>query len=169
MSTDDPDLPVHAISRVEDRERLLAEALAHVEELEEQYKVIPADPTPRGRWKVPVALTLLGLAVILALAPPSWLAGTPDAVPTESQWERGLRAAMLLQAVQVEAFRAREGRLPAHLSELPSPLPGLSLVRSSPRVYQIIGRRPDGSTVIYDSARPSPAFEAAAPWLEGGR
>lgn len=166
LSAEDPDLPTHRISRVEDRERLLAEALAHAEALEEQYKVIPADPAPTGRWKTPVASAVFALALVVALVPPSWLAGGEAPRPTEGDRDRGLRASMLLQAHQVEAFRVREGRLPEHLSELPATFPGLALVRSNNRVYQIRGRRADGSVEIYDSSQPSPVFIQAAPWAE---
>lgn len=164
LSAEDPDLPTHTISRIEDRERLLAEAMAHAEALEEQYKVIPADPAPRGRWKTPAASAIFALALVVAFVPPSWLAGREAPRPTVGDMDRGLRVSMLLQAQQVEAFRVREGRLPEHLSELPVTFPGLDLVRSNNRVYQIRGRRADGSVEIYDSSQPSPVFAHVAPW-----
>lgn len=164
---DDPDVPVHRISRVEDRERLLAETMAHAEAMEAQYKVVPIEPAQLGgRWKAPVATVLFFLAVVVGFFPPAWLAGAPPAVPTEGEMDRGLRAAIYLQVQLVEAFRHREGRLPADLTELPQALPGLTLVRSNNRVYQIRGYREDGSVVVYDSARPSTAFEAAAGWMQ---
>ena len=164
VSNPEPDTPVHRISRVEDRERLLAEALAHAEAQEAQYKVLPADEPLRGRWKTPLALFILVLAAWVALAPPRWIAGAPAPGPTAGDLDRGLRAAIWTQARQVEVFRLREGRLPEHLSELPAQMPGLILVRSNNRVYQIRGRSQDGELVVFDSAQPSPAFQAAAPW-----
>lgn len=164
MSAEEPELPTHRISRVEDRERLLAEALAHAEALEEQYKVLPADPAPTGRWKAPVASAVVVVALVVALVPPMWMSGREAPRLTAEEVDRGLRASMFLMAHQVEAFRAREGRLPDHLSDLPATLPGLAFVRSNNRVYQIRGRRADGTVEIYDSSHPSPAFMAAAPW-----
>lgn len=164
LTAEDPDQPVHRVSRVEDRERLLAEALAHAEAMEEQYRVIPADEPLVGRWKTPLATLGFVVAALVAIFPPAWLAGPPAPVPTPGEVDRGLRAAMYLQVQQVEAFRAREGRLPETLSELPSRIPGLRLVRSNNRVYQLRARRGDGSVLIYDSAQPSPSFAAAALW-----
>ena len=169
MSDEEPDLPVYRISKVEDRERLLAQAMAHAEAQEAQYKVIPADAPLRGRWKSPLAWGVFCLAAVVALFPPGWLAGRPAPTPTAGEWDRGVRAAVYLQAQQVEAFRLREGRLPDTLDELPAQIPGLAFVKSNNRVYQIRARRLDGTLVVYDSALPSTAFSAAAGWGgEGG-
>ena len=165
MTNPEPDTPVHRISRVEDRQRLLAEALAHAEAQEAQYRILASDEPVRGRWKAPLALLVLGLAAWVALAPPGWIAGPDAPRPTEGDRERGLRAAIWMQAHQVEVFRLREGRLPEHLSELPVQMPGLILVRSNNRVFQIRGRRPQGGLLVFDSAQPAPGFETAAPWM----
>ncbi|MHB1194605.1 MAG: hypothetical protein ACYC6F_16390 [Longimicrobiales bacterium] len=163
MTNTEPDTPVHRISRVEDRERLLAETLAHAEAQEAQYKVLPAGEPEHGRWKASLAAVLLVLAAWIALTPPRWIAGAEAPFPTAGERDRGLRAAIWMQARQVEVFRLREGRLPEHLSELPVQMPGLTLVRSNNRVFQIQGRLADGELLVFDSAQPSPAFEAAAP------
>ncbi len=165
MTDTRPDPPVHRISRVEDRERLLAEALAHAEAQEAHYKVLPADEPEHGRWKTPLAVLLLLVAAWIALTPPRWMAGADAPRPTAGERDRGLRAAIWIQARQVEVFRLREGRLPEHLSELPVQMPGLTLVRSNNRVYQIRGRLADGEILVFDSAQPSPAFVASAPLL----
>lgn len=165
MSPEEPDLPVHRISRAEDRERLLAEAMAHAEAQEAQYRTLPAEPPAAGRWKTPAAWAIAGLAAIVAVAPPAWLAGPDAPRPTPGERDRGLRAALYLQAQQVEAFRARAGSLPATLEELPQHFHGLVLVRSNNRVFQIRGWHEDGRLLVYDSADPAPAFEAAAGWL----
>jgi len=169
LTLEDPDPPDDSLSRVEDRERILADVLAHAEVQEAQYKALPATEPVGGRWKLAVASLLFALATWVALVPPAWVAGAAAPLPTEGDLERGLRAAIYLQVQQVEAFKLREGRLPSQLSELPVELPGLTLVRSNNRVYQIRGRRPDGVVVVYDSGRPSPAFEAAAEgWIVAG-
>ncbi|HKJ02882.1 MAG TPA: hypothetical protein VJ997_10520 [Longimicrobiales bacterium] len=162
MNVDDRDLPIHEMSRVEERERLLAETLAHAEAQEAQYRVLPADEPRYRRGKTVVALLLFVVAAVLWVAPPRWVAGPPPPSAELGDLERGLRAAVYLQATQVEVYRLRNGRLPEELSELPTHLPGLSLVRSNSRVFQILGRRPGGEVLVYDSAHPSPGFASAA-------
>lgn len=161
MNQDDQASPVLRVSNVEERERLLAQALAHAEALDTQFRVLPAGDPRRGRWKSPVALLLFVVAGLVAVLPPSWMAGPPPPSIQEQDLERGLRAMIYLQAVQVEAFRMRTGRLPDDLAELPTPAPGLRLVKSNTRVFQISGRRPGGDMMVYDSAYPDPEFPAA--------
>ena len=106
---------------------------------------------------------LVALAAWLSASPPAWLRGDPPAAPTVQDQARGLRAHLFLQAQQIEAFRLREGRLPASLDEVPGAAGDLRYVRSNNRVYQLVAS--DGrATVVYDSARPDPAFAQAAPW-----
>ena len=159
---DDPDDPAQRISLPEERERLLAEAMAHAETQEAHYKVLPADEPIHGRWKKPLAFLVLVLAGVSAAFPPAWIGGAPLPSIQEDDLERGLVAAVYLQALQVEAFRLHNGRLPDDLAEVPAHLPGLRFVKSNNRVYQILGRRPDGEVLIYDSAQPAPDFAAAA-------
>ena len=68
-------------------------------------------------------------------------------------------AALQLQARQIEVFRARHGRLPRTLDEVPVRIPGIRFVRSNGRVYQLVAARPNGRALVYDSARPDPEFE----------
>jgi hypothetical protein len=169
MNVDDGDPPVPGMSRVEDRERLLAETMAHAEAHEAQYRVLPADGPTWGRGKASVALFIFVVAAVLWVAPPRWVAGPPPPSAQEGDLERGLRAAVYLQATQVEVYRLRNGRLPDDLADLPTRLPGLSLVRSNSRVFQILGQRPGGEVLVYDSAHPSPGFASAASgWTAGG-
>jgi hypothetical protein len=165
VSVDDPQPPTHRISRVEDRERILAEAMAHAEEQDAQYR-LPMEPRRRQPpWKAAVALLLLVVAGSLALRPPAFLRGPPPAVVTPAEREQGIRAALYLQAQQVEAFRIERGRLPASLAEVSVRFPYMEYVRSNSRTYQLVVRRPDGSTAVYDSAVPGPGFAAlVAPW-----
>lgn len=158
---DDPDDPTERISRVEERQRILDAAMAHAETQEAHYKVIPADERIHRRWKRPLAFVILVLAGALAAFPPAWIGGASPPSIQEEDLERGLVAAVYLQALQVEVFRLRNGRLPDDLAEVPSHLPGLQFVRSNSRVYQILGRRPGGEVLIYDSAQPAPDFAAA--------
>jgi hypothetical protein len=166
LSIDEQDQPVHQISRLEDRERILAEALAHAEQQDEQHRIhFPVDPR-RGRWKTPVAMAVLVVAAVIAAFPPRWVAGAPFPVPAPAQLERGLRMALFLQAKQVEVYREREGRLPRSLDEVGARFDDLRFVRSSSRVFQIVGHRPDGTPLVLDSARPTPGLDRAmASWL----
>jgi hypothetical protein len=165
VSPDDREPPDHRISRVEDRERLLAEAMAHAEEQEAHYR-LPMEPRRREPlWKWAVALLLFVVAGSLALGPPALLRGPRPAAVTPGERERGIRAALYLQAQQVEAFRLQRGRLPSSLAEVSVRLPGMEYVRSDSRTYQLVVRRPDGGTVVYDSAVPRRGFAGlAAPW-----
>jgi hypothetical protein len=169
LSPEEQDPPVHRISRPEDRERILAEALAHAEEQEERHRIRYPDDPRRGRWKSPVALGILVIAVLIAAFPPRWLASQPLPVPTPAQLGRGLRIALYVQAGEIEAFRAREGHLPRSLDEVDARFDDLLFVRSSGRVFQLVGRAPDGGTLVFDSARPGPDLDRdAASWLGVG-
>ena len=162
MTVDDQDTPIHRISRVEEREKLLAEAMAHAEAQEAQYKVIPADDPLTGLWKTPLALVVFLIAGVVGVFPPEWVAGPPIPSVQSSDLERGLRAAIYLQATQVNVFRLRNARLPHDLAELPVRMPGLRLVNSNNRVFQILARTPDGELLVYDSAHPSPSFASTS-------
>ncbi len=168
MSPNDLDPPTDRASRAEERERLVAEVAAIAETKDIQFQRLPPGPTKRGGWKMPVALVLFLLAVSVAAFPPRWLAGEATPSPTSDELQRGLRAALYLQAEQVEVFRSREGRLPRALDEVSVRIPGIRFVRSNSRVYQLVGFLTDGDPVVYDSARPTDEFDAvAAGWLEG--
>lgn len=161
---------VPEVSRAEERERLLAETLAHATAREEAFREPPVEAGRASWWKVPLALLILLAAGWMAASPPSWLA--PATAPTlpPGELERGARAALYLQAREIDAYRRLRGRLPDSLEELPARFDGVRYVRSDNRVYQLIGTRPDGSSLVYDSAHPAPGFAAVSQgWGEGGR
>lgn len=155
---DDQDVPEHRISQIEERDRILAEALAHAELKEHQHRIRFPDPRGGG-WKVPTALVLFATAALIAAFPPSWIPTPPPPVPSAFEQEWGLRVDLWLQAAQIDVFRAREGRMPASLAEVPVRIPGLRFVRSNERVYQLVAWRSDGTAIVYDSAHPSPGME----------
>lgn len=165
MSSDDRDPPAYRVSRPEDRARVLAEAMAHAEAQEAQFKAVPATPGRGPRWKGPTAMVLFGVAAALAVFPPGWLGPPRPREPTDAERVRGLRTELYLQAQQIEAFRMREGRLPDSLDEVPARFGDVRFVRSNSRVYQLVGHGPDGSRLIYDSARPDPVFRGVAAQL----
>ncbi len=152
-------------SSQEERDRLIAEALAHAEARDALYRP-PTEILPSGRWRGALALVLLVLSGILAAAPPSWLRGAPRPSVSDQERALGVRVALELQAEQIDAFRQRTQRLPADLTELPAALPGIRFVRSDDRLYQLVGYGPDRRPVVLESIRPGPdAREAASAFL----
>ncbi len=165
MTRSDHDPSKTFVSREEERQRVLAEALAHASAQDEAFRQPSEQVQPTGRWKTPLALVLLLLAAVVAAFPPSVL--TPGARPElrQSDLAQGARATLYLEAQQIEAFRLMRGHLPASLEELPDRIPGVVFIRSNNRVYQLVTRRPNGSNLVYDSAHPAPGFAmAAAGW-----
>lgn len=173
MKPDQDDIPVIDLteeleeagvdqSSAEAREAVLAEALAHAATLEAQYRQPLPETRRTGVWKAPLALVLLVISASILAFPPSWAVGDPAPTLTEQQLDRGARAALFLQAQQVEAFRVKEGRLPGSLDELDVTLPGISFVRSNNRIFQLVTPGPAGGPVIYDSTRPAQEFEDLA-------
>lgn len=168
MSPNDLDPPTDRASRAEERERLVAEVAAIAETKDVQFQRLPPGPARQGGWKMPAALVILLLAVVVAAFPPLGQGGETTPGPSTEELQRGLRAALYLQAQQVEVFRIREGRLPRSLDEVPVRIPGIRFVRSNNRVYQVVGFLADGDPLVYDSARPTGEFDAVATgWLEG--
>lgn len=141
----------------EDRDRLLRAALAHVEMQEAVYRV-PTETSTRRRRSAGVTAAVLVVALWVAVAPPAIL--VPPSAPGVDTADRieGVQTALWLQVQQIEAFRVENGRLPDELSELRYPLAGMTYVRSSSRLYQVVARAPDGSPISYDSASPDPVF-----------
>lgn len=154
MATEDASSP-------EERDRLIAEALAHAEARDAAYRP-PSELPPSGRWRSLLAMALLALSGVLAAAPPPWLRGEDRPEVTEADRALGVRVSLELQAAAVEAFRIRHQRIPAGLDELPGTLPGLRYVRSGDRVYQLVGYEPAGRAVLYDSHLPSDEVQDAA-------
>lgn len=146
------------VSSPEMRTRLLAEALAHAEHKDARYRIPFSRAAAVGRWKALAGTVILLLAGMVALVPPDWTRPEPPAELTAEERLRNVRAALLLQAQQVEAFRVRTQRLPSTLDEVGARLPGVRYVRSGTRAYQLVAFDPSGSAVVYDSTNPGPAF-----------
>ncbi len=145
-------------STPEERAFLLAAALAHAEMQEARYRV-PLEVRKTAQWKSALALAIFGLAALFAIAPPGIVVPAPPAQIRSGDMLYGIRVALLLQAEQIEAFRAREQRLPDSLDDLAARLPGVRYVRSSNRLYQLIAYTARGDAVVFDSAATSPEFE----------
>lgn len=138
-------------STPEERARLVADALAHAEALDERYR--PPETLPSPKWKGPLGSVLLLVAGLLAVRPPAPL--VPPARPGVSEDARaiGARTSLALQAAEVEALRSWHQRLPT-VDELGPLLPGVRYVRSNDRVYQLVAYGPDRSTLVFDSTEP---------------
>jgi len=162
---EEPDAPTHRVSSDEDRAQILAEALAHAEAQEAQYRLPLSDARPPGRWKSLLATVTFVLAGVIAAAPPSWLLADPPAPVTAGERLRGTRATLFLQAQQIEAYRMQNQRLPRSLEELPMRVPGVRFVRSNNRVYQLVAFTRNGETTVYDSTRPEEFELVAAGWI----
>jgi len=162
VGTDDGDAEVLDMSSSEDREAVLAEALAHAAMQDAQYMQPLTEAKPPGRWKTPLAMVVFAMSAYLLTFPPPWLAGEDPPAVSRIAREQGVRAALFLQAQQIEAFRIRQGRLPRTLEETEGALGGIQFVRSNARVYQLVAPGPDGPNIIYDSSRPTDDFLTAA-------
>lgn len=153
----------------EDRDRLLAAALAHVEMQDAMYRVSTEPNHQASSWKAAAAAILFLLATATAANPPGWVVPEAPATLTTADRLDGVRLTLLLQLQQIEVYRVREGRLPDALTDLPIVLPGVRFVKSNNRVYQLVAHAPDGEAVLYDSAAPAPWFdEVAARWTSTG-
>jgi hypothetical protein len=147
------------LSKPEERDRLIAQALAHAETQDARYRQrIGTDQT--GRWKGLLATIVFVIAGYVAAAPPAWVRGEGGPAITESDQLRGVRVSLLLQAREVETFRAFNQRLPESLDELSGRLPGISFVKSGQRVYQLFAFTPAGQRVVYDPVSMDADFEA---------
>lgn len=141
---------------------MLAEVLADASAQDEAFGRPAVGRRRTDRWKASLAVLLLVLAAYLGAAPPSWITPGPAPMLRPRDVDRGTQAALYLEAQQIDAFRVTHGRLPYTLDELAERVPGVVFIRSDNRLYQLVARRPDGSPLVYDSARPAPGFAAAA-------
>lgn len=149
------------LSREEERDRILAETLEHVTARDAAFRRLSPEVERPAPWKVPLALLFLLTAAYVAASPPAWLTPAPAPELAAAALERGARAALFLQAQEIDAYRALHGDLPASLEELPARFPDVRFVRSDNHVYQLVTRGSDGSNLVYDSAHPGPAFATA--------
>ena len=165
LSESDEDVPLIDLGAMPDRESVLADAMAHASLHESKYRLPPSDTKQTAVWKTPVAMIVFMLSAYLLAFPPQWMTG--DGLPSidSRTRENGARAALFLQAQQIEAFRITRGRLPGSLEEVQGSVKGIRFVRSSSRVFQLVVPGEDGINIIYDSSRPVEEFAgAAAAW-----
>ena len=156
---DEDVLDLGDVSDPDERDRLLASAMAHAEMQEARYRVT-TDAGAAGRWKGTIASMIFLIALVVLVRPPGFLVPDPPATLTAEDNLFGVRVTLLLQAEQIEAYRTREEQLPRSLAEVDARFPDVRFVRSSSRLYQLIAYTLEGEAVVYDSATPDPAFAA---------
>lgn len=110
--------PYHAreTSTGQEAAEVVAAVLKHAAERDLAAKQ-KAPPKQQPKWMLPLGLNLGVLAVYLLIAPPAWVVVNPIAAPPEEEAIQGTRTAVYFATVKIDAFRAREGRLPATLVE----------------------------------------------------
>jgi hypothetical protein len=168
VEVEDLDADLGPTSTPEARARILAAALAHAEMQEARYRV-PTLSRRTGHIKATLAFAFLATAGFVALVPPPLVVPTPLPTLSVADRDRGSRLSLLLQAQQIEAFRAVELRLPTSLDEAGASVPGIRYVRSSNRLYQLVAYTEDGRAIVYDSSAPGPEFGALSPSWAGER
>jgi hypothetical protein len=146
----------------EQRDRLLAAALAHVEMQDAVYRVRTSSGLSRSRLKATSTYILLVVALIVAIVPPGFIVPAQPTRVTNADREYGIRVAMVLEAQQIEAFRVETQRLPDSLEEVPNGLPGIRFVKSGARLYQLIAYLPSGEAIVYDSEALTADFQRIA-------
>ncbi len=152
----------------------MASALADVlEDQATKAKRRAKAPRPTERRAGPAILGLLAvLATVSAylwFGNPAWLQpDPPEPLPLLVQ-DAGLRMEVYLQALRVEEFREREGRLPNTLEEAGDPFSEVGYVRLDGARYRLsLSRFEPDLTVEYDSGQPLGEFLGNAPQLIRG-
>jgi hypothetical protein len=155
--------PKESLSRATGRD--FAEALDEV--IRDQEEKSRARRGPGGssggrreRSALKAWLTLLAAAAVSLtfwLGSPTWLQPTPLSRATPQAAEAGLRVEVYHQAMRIQAFAQREGRLPGVLTELGPPPPGMGYERLSPREF-LLWMEARGIRVDYSSSESLEAF-----------
>jgi hypothetical protein len=154
-------------------QKSIDDVVAEVLDAEVEKGIVRHDaPVPREGEGGPLAwiglLVLTLLSAYLWLAPPAFL-DAPIPEPPESLLEAGIRMEMAFQALKVERFLQREGRLPNSLAEAGGPFSSVSYHRLDSDRYQLSLPGLEGR-VTYSSVDPMEDFlgNSAAVIREGG-
>ena len=127
----------------------IAGALADVlEDQKAKAKARKDGKVPRSRRTGPLKVGLLAVSCLVSLylwfGSPSWLSTSGDnPVPPELA-AAGMRMEMYLQALRVEDFLSREGRLPSSLAEAGEPFTEVQYERLDGRRYRLAMSGPGG-------------------------
>jgi hypothetical protein len=170
MSSEDQVQPYHA--KDEARGQEAADAVAAVmKHAATQDEIAHRRITPKKqpKWMLPFGVNLAVLAVYLLIAPPGWITVNPIEGPDLARQGDDMRAAMWLQAQQVEAYRIQNGRLPTTLAESGRVTAGVEYIRDGDHFRLIAAIDTIGDDpVIWDSNAPNTEFEAIVAARMGG-
>lgn len=160
-----PESPGPKLSSEVERATAVASVLRHQKERERIRESVKLPGTkPLFPQLVGLALST-AVAVYLWFGSPGWLSRQPVLPPLEEE-EASVAAAIYLQAQQIEAYRARNGRLPAFQEEAGLPVPGVRYARIDSRSYWIEGR--DRRVVMtYRSGEPLDSLGRSLQWILG--
>ncbi len=129
----------------------------------------PAPTAAGGGPLVWAALVLLTtLSAYLWIAPPGWLAGPAALPPPLELVEAGRRMEVYLQALNVEDFLEREGRLPNSLAEAGDPFSEVTYQRLDADGYRLTLAWEEDS-LSYQSGEPLEGFLGNAVEIIRGR
>lgn len=113
-----------------------------------------------GKWVALVSLSIF--SGYLWIGSPSWLQPAPPEPISPALVDAGIRMEIFDQALLVEDFRDREGRLPNSLSEAGDPFSEVDYVRGDGQTYRFTAAGTSG-TVEYSSTDSLELFLGDAP------
>ena len=157
MSAEDrPEIPLDeedlSLSSERERASLLASVMKHdAERKEARAFVEPPRTKPLAPQLVALAFSTV-LAVYVWFGSPSWLGPQPVPLPPLAEEGSAVRTVVWLGAQQVEAFQARNGRIPSSHEVGPLPL-GVLYERLDAQSY-IIARHGGRVGISYSSGEP---------------
>ncbi len=168
MRSEDQDLPPEeveeqqamALSSEMERAAAIASVLRHQAERKEAREAVQLP----GRRPLLPQLTALALSTVVAVyvwfGSPSWLEPRLPPPPPLEVEETSVQAAVYIQAQQIEAYRVRNGRLPAFLEEAGPAVAGVRYTRLDARTYRIQGHD-QRVAFSYTSGEPMDSLAAA--------
>ena len=126
---------------------------------------------PRSRRTGPLKVGMLAILALVSLylwfGSPEWLDASGDNPVSPELAAAGVRMEVYLQAVRVEDFLAREGRLPSSLAEAGDAFSEVEYERMNDQGYRLSMNAP-GGVVTYLSSDPLELFLGDAVEVIGG-
>lgn len=114
---------------------------------EEQARLSHPLPDPVAWWRRPVVAGILVTLAVGLWAVQIWMWQEPVQLQRSAkERDASLRFVIALQVARIEEFRARSGRLPAKLADVPEVFSGMAYVRIDSLRYRVVGT--DGEVVL---------------------
>ena len=148
----------------------MADALADVLSEQSEKAQLRGEMAPRGEKKTSsrtwVAFLLLSaFSGYLWIGSPAWLQPTPPDPISPALEEAGLRMEVFHQALLIEEFLDREGRLPNSLSEAGDPFSEVEYIRATGQEYRLAFTGSGVGTIEYASTDSLELFLGDAPQI----